>query len=146
MYSRPSLSRLRLSRITTYLEEKILSIRGEIVQHIFLIKGVKLRSFVKFGCSFGIFLSSANLICQSTEISKCFRGSLRFRDNERLPDNESRLYILYPALLSSFILVFTELSNTDDSESPYNSSSSSSTVLKSTSKLITKASDRPIPK
>ena len=45
--------------------------------------------FVKFGCSIGIFLSSANLICQSTDISKCFRGSLRLRDNE------SRLY-LYP--------------------------------------------------
>ena len=46
------------------------------------------RSFVKFGCSFGIFLNSANLICRSTDISKCFRGCLR------LPDNESRLYFL----------------------------------------------------
>ena len=43
-------------------------------------------SFVKFGCSIGIFLSSANLICRSTDISKCFRGSLRLRDNK------SRLY------------------------------------------------------
>ena len=41
----------------------------------------------EFGCSFGIFLNSANLICRSTDISKCFRGSLRLRDNE------SRLYI-----------------------------------------------------
>ena len=43
-------------------------------------------SFAKFGCSFGIFLNSANLICRNTDISKCFRGSLRLRDNE------SRLY------------------------------------------------------
>ena len=40
----------------------------------------------EFGCSIGIFLNSANLICRSTDISKCFKGSLR------LPDNESRLY------------------------------------------------------
>ena len=37
--------------------------------------------FVKFGCAICIFLSSANLICRSTDISKCFRGSLRLRDN-----------------------------------------------------------------
>ena len=43
---------------------------------------------MKFGCSIGIFLNSANLICRSTDISKCFRGSLRLRDNE------SRLYCL----------------------------------------------------
>ena len=36
----------------------------------------------------GIFLSSAHLICQITDISKCFRGSLQLRDNE------SRLYNL----------------------------------------------------
>ena len=41
---------------------------------------------MKFGCSIGIFLSSAHLICRSTDISKYFRGSLRLRDNE------SRLY------------------------------------------------------
>ena len=29
--------------------------------------------FVKFGCSMCMFLSSANLICRSTYISKCFR-------------------------------------------------------------------------
>ena len=43
-------------------------------------------SFVKFGYLIGIFLDSANLICPSTDISKCFRGSLRLRDDE------SRLY------------------------------------------------------
>ena len=42
---------------------------------------------MKFGCSIGIFLNSATLICRSTDISKCFRGSLRLRDNE------SRLYL-----------------------------------------------------
>ena len=39
-------------------------------------------SFVKFGCLFGIFLSSVNLICRSTDTSKCFRGSLRLQENE----------------------------------------------------------------
>ena len=38
-------------------------------------------SFEKFGCSIGIFLNSANLICLSTDISKCFRGSLRLRES-----------------------------------------------------------------
>ena len=38
--------------------------------------------FVKFGCSICIFLNSAKLICRSTDISKCFRGSLRLRDNK----------------------------------------------------------------
>ena len=37
---------------------------------------------VKFGCSNAISLNSANLICRSPDISKCFRGSLRLRDNE----------------------------------------------------------------
>ena len=110
VYSRFSLSRLRLSRITAYLEEKswslfkhrnltsgnkILWIRGEIAPQeqflpfstIFSVYIFNLRSqitylFVKFGCSICIFLSSANLICRSTDISKCFRGSLRLRDNE----------------------------------------------------------------
>ena len=44
---------------------------------------------MKFGCSICIFLNSENLICPSTEISKCFRGSLQLRDNE------SRLYIVH---------------------------------------------------
>ena len=49
---------------------------------------------MKFGCPIGIFLNSANLTCQSTDISKCFRGSLRLRDNE------SRLYLyICPCLL-----------------------------------------------
>ena len=37
---------------------------------------------MKFGCSIGIFLNSANLTCRSTNISKCFSESLRLRDNE----------------------------------------------------------------
>ena len=41
---------------------------------------------MKFGCAICIFLSYENLICRSTDISKCFRGSLQLRDNE------SRLY------------------------------------------------------
>ena len=50
---------------------------------------------MKFGCSIGIFLNSARLICQSMDISKCFRGSLRLRDNE------SRLYIFAPFSMGS---------------------------------------------
>ena len=42
---------------------------------------------MKFGCSNSFFLNTTNLICRSTAISKCLRGSLRFRDNE------SRLYL-----------------------------------------------------
>ena len=41
---------------------------------------------MKFGCAICIFLNSANLICRSMDISKCFRESLQLRDNE------SRLY------------------------------------------------------
>ena len=37
---------------------------------------------MKFDCSTGIFLKSTNLICRSMDISKCFRKSLRIRDNE----------------------------------------------------------------
>ena len=57
-------------------------------------------SFVKFGYLIGIFLDSANLICRSTDISKCFRGSLRLRDNE------SRLYYqLVGKTSSSFFII-----------------------------------------
>ena len=37
---------------------------------------------MKYGCAICIFLNSENLICRSTDISKCFRGSLQLRDNE----------------------------------------------------------------
>ena len=40
-------------------------------------------SFLRFGCSIYFFLNSANLICRGTDISKYFRESLGFRDNER---------------------------------------------------------------
>ena len=51
--------------------------------------GVKLRIHsVKGGCSINcFFLSSVNLICRTTDISKCFIESLGVRDNE------SRLYL-----------------------------------------------------
>ena len=61
---------------------KITEVEITRVDCIFLTKGVKLRSFVKFDCSFDIFLNSANLICWSRDISKCFREFLRLRDNE----------------------------------------------------------------
>ena len=53
-------------------------------------------SFVKFGCSIGIFLNFPNLICRSMDISKCLRGSLRLRDNE------SRLYLAVTSSLPSW--------------------------------------------
>ena len=49
---------------------------------------------MKFGCFIGIFLNSPNLIGRSTYISKCFRGSLRLRDDE------SRLYVPKGCMLS----------------------------------------------
>ena len=64
---------------------------------------------MKFGFSIGIFLNSANLICRSTDISKCFRGSLR------LPDNESRLY-----LILAFLLKTAKLKKSSKSLSEYN--------------------------
>ena len=33
---------------------------------------------MRLGCSIGIFLNSAHLICRSTDISTCFRGTLDF--------------------------------------------------------------------
>ena len=58
----------------------------------------------------GYFPQFRNLICRSTDISKCFRGSLRLRDNE------SRLYVLstssanniaiLPTVSRSFHLIF----------------------------------------
>ena len=99
-YSQLSLSRLRLSRITAYFEEKIwplfkrrnltsgnkiLWIRGEIAPKgqffpfstIFLVYIFNIRCqitylFVKFGWSICIFLSSANLICRSMDYLKVF--------------------------------------------------------------------------
>ena len=46
----------------------------------------------EFGCLNCFFLNATNLICRSTDISKCFKGSLRFRDNE------SQLYAVTPHL------------------------------------------------
>ena len=72
---------------------KILSIRGnfspfpQYFQYTFLSKGVLITySLVKFSCAICIFLNPENLICRTTDISRCFRGSLQLRDNE------SRLY------------------------------------------------------
>ena len=103
-YSRLSLSRLRLSRITAYLEDKIWSlfkhrtltsghkilwIKGEIAPqeqfHPFLtifsiyisnIRSLIKYSFVKIGCAICVFLNSETLTSRSTYILKCFRGSL----------------------------------------------------------------------
>ena len=65
-----------------------------IFQYIFLIKGVRLHSHLKnLVVQIVFFLNTTNSICRSTDISKCFLGSLRFQDNE------SRLYIIRTMML-----------------------------------------------
>ena len=108
IYSQLSLSRLRLSRITAYLEMKIWSLfqhvnlttgnkilrkRGEIApnfysfpQYFQCISKFRIQItylFVKCGCLIYFFLNSAN----RTDIWKYFKESLGLRDNE------SRLYL-----------------------------------------------------
>ena len=116
-YSRTSLSRTRLFRITAYLEVKIWSLfqhetmtignkimwkRGEIAPqqqfllfstlfyiYIFLTSGVKLHiHLLNVVVQFIVFLTLSTLIYRDTDMSKCFSESLGIRDNE------SRLYIL----------------------------------------------------
>ena len=58
---------------------------------------------MEFSCSIGIFLNSAHLICRSTDISKCFRGSLRLRDNE------SRLYFACSSISFHYIFISTSV-------------------------------------
>ena len=58
---------------------------------------------MKSGCSIGIFLNTAHLICRSTDISKCFRGSLRLRDNE------SRLYMYRRAHALTLFVYYTHI-------------------------------------
>ena len=111
-YSRTSLSRTRLFRITAYLEVKIWSLflhetmttgykimwkRGEIAPKeqfllfstLFYIYISNFRSqitypFVKYVVQFIVFLTLSTLICRGTDISKCFSESLGIRDNESL--------------------------------------------------------------
>ena len=109
IYSRLSLSRPRLSRITAYLEVKIWSLfkhenlttgnkilwkRGEISPRSHNIFNIYLQlqeSNYVYICEMWLFdlfiLNSANLLCRGTDISKYFRQSLGLRDNE------SRLYM-----------------------------------------------------
>ena len=121
-YSQLSLSRIRLSRITAYLEVKIWSLfkhenlttgnkilwkRGEIspkekfllfsqyFQYIVNFRSQITYSFVKCAYSIYFFLNSANLICRGTNISKYFREFLRLRNNE------CRLYLRQGAIFPS---------------------------------------------
>ena len=97
-YIRLSLSRLRLSRITAYLEMKFWSLfkhenlltgnkillwkrEGAIppffpqyFQYISNFRSQIIYSFVKCGCLINFYLNSANLTCRGTDISKYFRG------------------------------------------------------------------------
>ena len=101
--------RPRLSQITTYLKEKILSLP----KHENLTMGEKYpkEQFLLFSAFFSVylyfqesnyvficemwlfylssFLNSANLICRDTDISKYFRESRGLRNNE------SQLYIFF---------------------------------------------------
>ena len=77
-------------------------------------------SFVTFGCSIGIFLNSAHLICRSTDISKCFRGPLRLRDNEsrlyfRICEPQ-RLESAWIPRLSGFLLFANSTAKGEDSD------------------------------
>ena len=109
MYSRTSLSRTRLFRITAYLEVKIWSLfyhetmktGNKIIlrsnfssfphyfmYRIFLTSGVKLHiHLLNVVVQFIVFLALSTLICRGTDISKCFSESLGIRDNE------SRMYM-----------------------------------------------------
>ena len=60
---------------------------------------------MKFGCAICIFLNSENLICRSTDILKCFRGSLQLRDNE------SRLYIFSFSMFSKALPYIVKTKN-----------------------------------
>ena len=129
-YSRLSLSRPRLPRITTYLEVKIWSLflqgnlttgikilwkRGVIApQEQFLLfstifsiyiltSGVKLHiHLLNVVVRFIVFVNSANLICRRTDISKYSRESLGLRDNE------SRLYFGLSTFGNTVILQWLE--------------------------------------
>ena len=110
-YSRTSLSRTRLFRITAYLEVKIWSLflnetmptgnkimwkTGEIAPkeqfllfstllyiNIFLTSGVKLHIHLfNVIVQVIVFLTLLTLICRGTDISKYFSESLGIRDNE----------------------------------------------------------------
>ena len=120
-YSRLSLSRTRLSRITAYLEgsENLVSVltqrstkrhqnivekrrNSPLFHNIFNISLtwesnyilILLKSVVRLI----VFLSSAKLICRSTDISKCFIEVLGFRDNE------SGLYFGYGNILELVLM------------------------------------------
>ena len=109
IHSRLSLYRLRLSRITAYLEMKSWSLfyhrnltRGnkkcgkeeklllrnnfssfpQYFQYISKFRTQVTYSFAKCGCLIYFFLNSTNLICRGTDISKYFREPLGLRDNE----------------------------------------------------------------
>ena len=114
-YSRLSLSRLRLSRITTFLEVKIWSLflHGNLTteqvtkycgkEEKLLIRAISplFHNIFNISLSSGVklnidllnvvvyfFLTSANLICRGTDIKNYLRESLGLRDNE------SRLYVI----------------------------------------------------
>ena len=63
---------------------------------------------MKSGCSNGIFRNFANLISQSTDILKCFRGSFRLRDNEsQLYSTDKGVTIISPSLTFTTSLLLT---------------------------------------
>ena len=59
---------------------------------------------MKLGSSIGIFLNSANLICRNTDISKCFRGSLRLQVTR--VDCTLFYHILFLLFINPFIYLF----------------------------------------
>ena len=129
-YSRLSLSRLRLSRITAYLEWKIWPLfkhsnltsgnkllwkRGEIAHQeqflsfatvfsifLFLIKESNYIFICEIWmCDMCFFLNSENLICRGTDISKCFRGSFQLWDNESRLDFDCACYTMTKSIIKT---------------------------------------------
>ena len=73
-----------------------------IILYIFLTSGVKLHICKNVVVRFIVFLTSATLICRSTDISECFKESLGIRDND------SRLYLVVMTLNSPWKIVLDQ--------------------------------------
>ena len=86
-YNRFSLSRLCLSRITVYLEEKIWSLLrssfSSFPQYFQFVSNLVVKLHIHFwNVVVQFIIKSANLICRVTYISNYFRESLRLRELE----------------------------------------------------------------
>ena len=97
--SGPLLNMKVLQQVTKYCgkEEKFFSSFPRYFQYVPIVRSQIKYSFVKCGYSVQIGLSSVNLLCRGTDISKYFRGFLG------LQDNESRLYMIISKMICLFV-------------------------------------------